>query len=201
MNKPVKTVIQIILTAGIIFLAYLVYDSIMQPVRFDKESAARSKKVVGKLKDIRTAELMYKSIHDSYTNSFDSLIKFINQGQIPVVNIIHDPADTTFTKTINDTIAFVNVADSLFRDRDYLVKDIRYIPYTENKEFELKTDTIEKGGVKVHVIEVKTLYEDYLSGLDEQLIINKRKKMVDIEKYPGLKFGSLKEPSVDGNWE
>ncbi len=201
MNKPVKIGVQVILTVGIVVLAYLVYDSIMKPVRFDKESELRGEKVVQRLKDIRSAELMYKSIYDSYTNSFDSLIKFINQGQIPVVNIIHDPSDTTFTKTINDTIAFVNVADSLFKNRDYSIEDIKYIPYTNTKEFDLATDTIQKGGVQVHVIEVKALYEQYLTGLDNQLIINKKKKMLDIEKYPGLKFGSLEEPSIDGNWE
>jgi len=64
----------------------------------------RSKAVIQNLVDIRTSEIAYKIINGKYTSSFDTLIDFLKTGEIPVVNIIPDPEDTTFTKTIRDTI-------------------------------------------------------------------------------------------------
>lgn len=202
MNKTLKIVLQTVLTIGIVVLGYLVYESIMKPVRFEREVKARTQRVVQNLKDIRSAERAYKGIHDEYTGSFDTLVNFIKTGEIPVVYTIQDPDDTTFTKVITDTIDFVNVGDSLFKNRPgYTIENIRYIPFSKKEEFELAADTIEKGGVVVDVIEVKAHYTTFLKGLTEQLITNKVKSKKDIEKYPGLKFGSLKEPSTDGNWE
>ncbi|MDZ7775568.1 MAG: hypothetical protein U5L09_08195 [Bacteroidales bacterium] len=202
MNKTLKIVLQTVLTIGVVVLGYLVYESIMEPVRFEKKVNARSERVVQNLKDIRSAERAYKGIYDEYTGSFDTLINFIKTGKIPVVFTIQDPEDTTFTKVITDTIDFVNVGDSLFKNREnYNVNNIRYIPFSGKSEFELAADTIKKGGVVVDVVEVKAHYNEYLKGLNEQLVINKIKSRKDIEKYPGLKFGSLKEPSTDGNWE
>lgn len=202
MNKTLKIVLQTVLTIGILVLGYLVYESIMEPVRFNKNLKSRSNKVVQRLKDIRNAEIAYKGINDSYTGSFDTLINFVRNGEIPVVYIIQDPEDTTFTKTIADTIDYINVQDSLFGKRKpFYVDSLRYIPYSNGEEFELQADTIKKGGVEVDVVEVKAHYKSFLKGLDRQLVINQIKTKEDIDKYPGLKFGSLKEPSTDGNWE
>lgn len=202
MNKTLKIVLQTVLTIGILVLGYLVYESIMEPVRFKKNLQDRSDKVVERLRDIRSAQTAYKGINDSYTGSFDTLINFVKNGEIPVVYIIQDPDDTTFTKTIADTIDYINVEDSLFgKKRHFHADSLRYIPFSRGEEFELQADTIKKGGVEVDVVEVKAHYKTFLKGLEEQLIINQIKKKEDIDKYPGLKFGSLKEPSTDGNWE
>jgi hypothetical protein len=48
---------------------------------------------------------------------------------------------------------------------------------------------------------VRAHYREYLKGMDKQLIINLIKSKEDIERYPGLKVGSMEEPSTDGNWE
>lgn len=202
MNKTLKIILQVVLAIGIVVLGYLVVESIMKPVRFKKAVKQREKVVVQNLKDIRSAEIAYKEIHDTYTGSFDTLTRFIKKGEIPVVHIIQDPEDTTFTKTINDTIAYANVQDSLFQNRpDFNPAKIGTIPFSDGKKFELKTDTVKKGGVSVNVIEVKAHYKTYLHGLNEQLILNRIKSREDIDKYPGLKFGSLQEPNTDGNWE
>ncbi|MEA3504470.1 MAG: hypothetical protein U9R32_04660 [Bacteroidota bacterium] len=197
-----KTIIQLVLSVIIIGLGYMVYESIMAPVRFNKSVDKRSAVVVQHLKDIRSAQIAYKGVYGKYIGSFDTLIDFVENGSIPVLNIIPDPNDTTFTKTIVDTIAFVKVSDSLFRDRGMNgVQHVRYVPFSKNIEFNLNAGEIVKGGVKVNVIEVKAKYEDMLIGLNEQLIINKIKSLEDIEKYPGLRFGSMTEPTIDGNWE
>lgn len=202
MNKTLKLILQAVLTVCILVLTYLVVESIMQPVRFDKAVDGRTDRVVQNLKDIRSAQLAYKAMNDRYTGSFDTLISFVTEGEIPVVYIIQDPNDTTFTKTITDTIDFINVQDSLFNDREeFTAENLRFVPYGQGEEFEMEANEIEKGGVVVDVIEVKTAYEVFMKGLDKQMIINKIKKREDIDKYAGLKFGSMKEPSTNGNWE
>ena len=198
----VNNIIKIVLAVIILVLAYLVYESVMVPVRFDKSVDQRSKAVIQNLVDIRSAEMTYKNIYGKYTSSFDTLIDFLVVGEIPVVKIIPDPTDTTFTKTIRDTIGYIPVKDSLFgRRAGYDVKNLKYIPFTENKLFSLNAGLVEKGGVDVNVFEASSHYEVILNGLDEQMVINLIAAKEQIERYPGLKVGSMTEASTDGNWE
>jgi len=45
-------------------------------------------------------------------------------------------------------------------------------------------------------------FEDYLVGLNRQLIINLKCEAEDIGRYPGLKVGSVDAPNNNaGNWE
>ncbi|RLD45129.1 MAG: hypothetical protein DRI89_01900 [Bacteroidetes bacterium] len=196
-----KIIIQVVLAAIIVFLGYFVYQSIMEPVHFDTEKRAREKVVIGKLKDIRTSQLVFKRVNGSYADNFDSLVAFLAVAEIPIVKMIADPDDTTFTKTINDTVGYIKVSDTLFSNKSYRLSELSIIPYSDGEMFEIGADTIERGGVDVHVFEVKALYTSYLKGMDRQTIINIVAKREDIDKYPGLKVGSLTEPSTDGNWE
>ncbi len=197
-----KTIIQIILIGIAVVLGYFTYTSIMQPVNFNKEKRAREKVVIQYLKDIRSAQFIYKQLNNRYTGSFDTLIRFVDSARIPVVKMIPDPNDTTYTLTINDTVGYVRVADSLFRGQknvDYHHIDV--IPFSEGAKFQMKAGIINKGGVKVHVFEVKAPFTTFLKGMDEQLVVNLSATKKEQKKYTGLKVGSMTEPSTDGNWE
>ncbi len=197
-----NNIIKIVLAIVIITLAYFVYESILEPVRFKKEKNIRELEVIQRLKDIRTSQMIYRAINNKYTASFDTLIEFLHIGEIPIVNIIPDPEDTTFTKTINDTIGYINVGDSLFGKRpNFVIEEIRLIPFTDTIEFEMNAGEIEQGRVKVNVLEISALYKYFLIGLDNQLIINLIKSKNEIDRFPGLKLGSMTEASTDGNWE
>ncbi|MBO5957723.1 MAG: hypothetical protein J6Q39_09225 [Bacteroidales bacterium] len=197
------TIINIALVVVAIFLAYMVYHSISQPVIFENTKTERELKVVQNLKDIRSSQGLFKENNNRYTASFDTLIEFIRTGELPVVNIIPDPNDTTFTKTINDTVGYINVLDSLFSNRpNFNVESLRYIPFSEpQQEFEIEAGYITRGGMKVPVFEVKAHYNTYLNGLDRQRIRNATAEREDLNKYPGMKVGSMTEPLTDGNWE
>ena len=197
------TIINIVLVIVDIFLAYMVYHSISQPVIFDNTKTERELKVVQNLKDIRSSQGLFKENYNRYTASFDTLIEFIRTGELPVVNIIPDPNDTTFTKTINDTVGYIKVLDSLFSTRqNFNVESLRYIPFSEpQQEFEIQAGYITRGGMKVPVFEVKAPYNTYLNGLDKQRIRNAAAEREDLNKYPGMKVGSMTEPLTDGNWE
>lgn len=205
MNKNFKIVLSIALAAIILFLCYLVYESIMRPVRFNQENERRREVVISRLKDIREIQKYYKLSKGSYANDFDALLAFAEEGEIPIVKIIPDPTDSTNTRSIKDTIGFVSVRDSLFGKREnFKLSDIAIVPYSDNVKFQLQADTLERSGMKVHVFEAKTLNVNFLTkGMDmyKQELINLDNKLEQLEKYPGLKVGSLTEVSTDGNWE
>lgn len=197
------TIINIGLALLAILLGYLVFDSIRQPLAFENSKTERELKVVQNLKDIRSTQGLFKENYNRYTANFDSLIEFIKVGELPVVNIIPDPNDTTFTKTINDTVGYIKVLDSLFGTRhNFNVESLRYVPFSEpQQEFEIQAGYIVRGGMNVPVFEAKAHYKTYLNGLDPQRIRNAAAQREDVNKYPGMKVGSMTEPSTDGNWE
>lgn len=202
MNNKRLTFINIGLALVAILLAYLVYDSIRQPVVFANVCREREIQVVQSLKDIRSTQLLFKQTYNRYTGSFDSLIEYVKTGELPVVNIVADPNDTTFTKTINDTIGYVKVIDSLFNKREnFDINSLRIVPFSQGEEFELQAGYIKRGGLKVAVFEAKTPYKVYLWDLDPQRVNNRRAEVEDLDKYPGMKVGSMDEPSTNGNWE
>ncbi len=193
---------QTVLIAIIVVLGYLIYDSIMTPVRFDQVKKEREAVVIQYLKGIRSAEFIYRQLNNRYTGSFDTLINFMGTAEIPVVKMIPDPKDTTYTRTINDTVGYVRVADSLFgKNPKFDFHKINIIPFSSDSTFKLQAGVIKKGGVNVNVFLCEAPYTAYLAGLDNQLVINLIASQTEIKKYPGLKVGSMTEPSTDGNWE
>ncbi len=197
-----STLLQVLLLIVIVILGYMVYSSIMQPVEFNREKAHREADVVQRLKDIRSAQLLFRQANNHFAQNFDTLITYIKEGEIPVVRLVPDPTDTTFTKTIADTLGYVKVLDSLFSTRRaFNLEEFMYIPHSEKETFEMDAGQIERGGVKVSVFEAKAPFNSYLSGLDQQRVYNLIAHMEQIERYPGLRVGSMTEPSTDGNWE
>ena len=210
-----KIIIHVVLIAVIAFLAYLLWDSIMQPIRFQKKAEWRYALTVQKLKDIRDAQVAYKSVYGAYTGSFDSLENFVQNGQLKIVKAIGNIPDSFYdkyprklaeTKAIEagivkrDTVV-VNCYDSLCKGK-YKVNEMRFVPIV-NEQFQMAMDTIETSSkAKITVFEAKTPNDVYLKGLDRQEIVNMNDEAQTIGKYPGLKVGSLVEFNNNaGNWE
>lgn len=197
-----STILKAVLAVIVLVLGFLLYSSIMKPIRFQEELTRRNDQIVKRLKDIRTAQTFYKQFNGRYTSNFDSLVDFLRTGKIPVVKMVADPTDTTFTRTINDTIGYIAIADSLYSKRpNFKLNELSVIPFSEGRKFEMKTDRIDKGGVLVSVIEILVPYEYYLFDLDQQDVVNLKERQERINRFPGLKIGSLTEASTDGNWE
>lgn len=209
-----KTTFQILLIIVIGFLAFLVYESIMRPVKFQREYNIRTEKVIDRLKDIRSAQVAYKLVNGKYTASFDTLSDFVANGQIPVVRMegsLNDSmilAGMTEFKALElgiikrDT-AYVNVIDTLFKTKTWIADSLRYVPFTDKAEFELGTNVLSTAsGVDVEVFEAKVPYEVFLQGLEKQEIINLREVDIKLNRFPGLRVGSLTEANNNaGNWE
>ena len=203
MKKGVNVIINLVLFAIIVLLATQLVKSIKAPIKFTAEQKARETQVVQRLIDIRNAEVLYKQAYNKYTASFDSLIDFCNNAELAIVNIIPDPTDTTFTRTINDTLGYVKVVDSLRGKReDFDVHQLKFVPFSSpQQKFELEAGTITRNGINVPVFEARTPYEVYLVGLDQQRVLNAKAEKESINRYAGMKVGSMEEASTDGNWE
>ena len=80
-----KIVIRTLLCISIAVLGYFCVMSILTPIKFNEQSALREKAVVKNLIDLRKAQIEYKNQTGKYAVSADTLIKFIKNGQMPVV--------------------------------------------------------------------------------------------------------------------
>ena len=200
-NRMNNNIIKIFLAAVIIVLGLLIFRSINKPVKFDNNLQTRGDAIVSKLKDIRTAQNLFRNQYGHYTASFDSLKTFVKIGKIPEVKIIPDPGDTTFTRTISDTIGYISIYDSIFSKKNYLLEKLNEVPFSEGDLFSMMAGKINKGGVDIAVFEVSVRMEVYTKDLDKQLVINRIKELEDKTKFPGLKVGSMTDASTDGNWE
>ena len=75
-----KLGIQVALWIASLFFAYKIYDSVSGPIRFNKVKNQRYAKVINRMKDIRTAQIAHKDVKGVFSNNFDSLVKFIDEG-------------------------------------------------------------------------------------------------------------------------
>ncbi|MCF8346946.1 MAG: hypothetical protein K9G38_07010 [Bacteroidales bacterium] len=210
-----KKIIQPILIIMIIVLGYLVVESIMRPIRFKREVAVRETVTINKLKDIREAEKAYKDVYKKYTGSFDTLAMFLKNDSFSVVKAIGTIPEEWLEefglekareKAIKEKVIVRettrrSVMDSLFGS-SYAVDSMKYVPFTNGVEFEIESNQIQtSSSLMVQVVEVKAYYEDLLKGLNRQLIANYTDQRVTITGFPGIKFGSLEEGTLTGNWE
>lgn len=170
--------INIILTLVIIGLSYLIFMGIYEPIKFNEEKDHRYSFVIQRLKDIRSAQIAYKSVNGKYTGSFDTLITFVKTGQFPLIKQIGNPEDS-LAVVVRDTI-LVPVRDSLFAP-EYPVDSLPFVPFGNGAKFDMKAGEIEKGKVMVKVFEVVDT-----APFDPKEV---------------LKVGSMTEPSNAGNWE
>ena len=208
-----RTAIRVILLIVIIVLSYFLYQSIMEPIRFNREKTIRENAAAERLKAIRKAEVAYKAKYGRYTGSFDTLIHFVKYDSFPLVKAIGSIPDSLYNLgmteeeaikkgiIIRDT-SYIPVLDTLFGP-NYPVDSLRYVPYCDTAQFFLGAGRIETGSkVKVDVFEAHVLNDVLLHGLNKQLIINYNAERETIVHFPGLRVGSLKEATNNaGNWE
>ena len=199
-----------LLIASLIGL-YLIYKSIQTPIEFARESKARYAKVIAVLKDIRKSEEAYEAVNKTYTNSFDELEKFIENGQF-YITTQRDTSWTEFDKhfkidvlkqnVVTDTIGKVLVKDSLFKGSDRYKQMASVTIGDRTLPIKIETGVITRENeVKFPVFEVKISKKDILEGLDEEEIEKELQKVgVNDIKGPYVSVGSMTEVSSSGNW-
>lgn len=210
-----RKVIQVLFVLIIIILGYLIVESIMEPIRFNQEVEEREAATINRLIDIREAQKAYKDIYKAYTGSFDTLIAFVDTSAFSVIKAIGEIPEEWLDemgfekareKALDDgiisrEITQVPVLDSLF-GRGFRSDSLRFVPYTEGVEFTMTAgELLTSSNLTVQVIEVSVMYDDLLNGMDRQLIVNYKDERNKIVGFEGVKFGSMEEGTLTGNWE
>lgn len=207
-----KKVIQIVLAILIVVLAYLLWESIQTPIRFNKEKDQRYAATIQRLKDIRTAQIAYKDEYGKFTGSFDTLINFIKNDSMKLVKAEGSISDELLEQgwteeiavqeglIIRDTVR-VAIKDTLFA-KDFNADLLWKVPFTENDSFEMATAILNVSKMNVNVFEAKVHNDVLLHGLNRQLVVNLNDNMKNSNNFPGVKVGDIIEPNNNaGNWE
>ena len=205
MKKTTQLIITIVLGVAIVVLAYVLYQQIMTPLRFQNEVKNRETAVIERIKDIRSAERAYKTAFGAYTGDFDSLITFVLTDSLEFERSFGSKDDTTSTfRTEKFLMAAIDTVFGNKKLTPEAVKQLRFIPHGDGAQFYLDAGILEtQSGVKVPVFEAKATYKLFLADLDKQELINMIDESKNVyHKYPGIKVGSMEQATNDaGNWE
>lgn len=223
-----KKAINVILGLCAVVLLYLCYESIMQPIQFNKEKDIREAAVKARLIQIKDAEEQYRQQHQGeFCDTLDVLINFIKTARIPHVTKVGELSDKQMESGLTESkaAAIMNSGDAAaiaanglqnFRrdttwtpmaeaivGTDGNADSLKFIPYSDGQTFELeKTIHIGRSGVTQNVMECRAPYSAYLKGLSEREIYNLTDAAEKQGRYAGLKIGDLMTPNNNaGNWE
>lgn len=210
----IKPVLLIVFWLLIAFLGYNTFMSVYEPIQFNKIKEKRYKSVISKLIDIRDAQLAHRDIRGKYTNNFDSLVKFIEYGRYTITQQRDSSVlDEEMTKryggvemykeiTVIDTLGYVKVKDSLFKDSDRYKTMINVPEGKEGAKFTINAGVIgEDGKRKMQVFEAFVKKSDILYDQSKDLITQEN-QVVSVDGVNGdaLRVGSMNEVKTVGNW-
>ena len=117
----------LLLPVAIAALAYLNFESIAEPVRFEDDKTAREAEAIQRLKDIRTLQEAHKNVKGYYATQMDSLQLFYKEGDMTVVLQVG---------SMDDSLAVANTAalEKKLKARGVKAKDIpAYLQEEYNK--------------------------------------------------------------------
>lgn len=190
----ILTIVFFVISIG---LGWFLFSRIKFAIDEEKRITAIELQVQKKLSLIREAEVAYLSVNGVYTDNWDTLSHFMQNG----IFYITQKSEQIFTLDYGadsvvvtiDTLGTVSVYDSLFNETKYpglRFDNLSSIPGSGAK-FEIFADEIQKGGVTVDVIEVR----------DTQPANPARKEDNEARNQQPLRFGSRTDVTTAGNWE
>lgn len=205
-----KKVLTAVLWIVSILLGYLIYQSIMAPIEFNKTREERFTAVIERLKEIKVAQEAYKTVNGKYAGDFEGLVQFIDTAEFTITQ----QRDSSFMRynrvyridmqvdtVVIDTLGRVSIKDSLFKN-SMSYKELMNVPYGQNGEtFENKAEIITKGNFQVPVFMASVKKDVVLYDQPEDLRL-KENTHNSIEEVNGnqIVVGSLTEVSTSGNW-
>ena len=206
-----KLVIQLVLWVVIIFLGYLVFNAVYEPIQFNKLKEKRYAKVIERMQDIRAAQLAHREVTGKYAKDFDGLIQFVDTAEFVVVQRRDTTVmDEVYRKAygvdrymdiiITDTLGYSSVKDSIFKSDRY--KQMRKVPVEGvDAEFEMDAGTIVKNNNTFPVFEVKVNKSVILHDQDKDLVLQEKQVMsVDGVNGEFIRVGSMEDVNTSGNW-
>lgn len=207
--KKLKPVINIVLWAVIVLLGYMTFNSVYNEIKFNQLKEKRFAVVIDRLIDIRDSQLAYKDVNGTYTDSFDKLINFVENGKVPITQrrdtLILDEertkafggVETMKTITLIDTLSFYSVKDSLFKGSDRYKKMMNVGIGKEGAKFTMKAGKLDDFAVFEVSVDKSVILDD-----QEKYLVEKEKQVMSVDGVngPTLKVGSMEEVFTKGNW-
>lgn len=194
-----RLVINILLLVGAGFLVYALAESIKEPIAFNDERSYREGVVIDQLKDIRTAQDLFRSIKGGFAPGFDTLQQILTTDSFKIIKIIGDPDDPNFKKEdIIREVSYFSAKDSI-RTLGINLDSLRYVPFGGGAKFAILADTITyQATTGVDVVQVSTTYDVFMGKYAD-----KRYARYDqaYEPTARLKFGDLNKPTLAGSWD
>ena len=226
-----KLAFRTLLVIAVCAMCYLCVTSITVPIEFEQEQAKREQQIIKKLVDIRKVQIEYQKINNHFCPNADTLVQFILEGQLPVIlkegvlsdeqlkNGLTEKKAIAIIKRGNQKEIIANGLENFRRDTTYLsvyesilakdytkeqIADLVVIPHSNGTKFQFDTITYVNAntGLPTPLFQVSAHYDTYLFDLNRQQLINLKDKQTKMNRFNGLKVGSVEEPNNNsGNWE
>jgi hypothetical protein len=111
-----KVLVKVILIAAIGLLVFLCWKSIQGPIDFNVQSQIRNEAVKQRLIDIRTAQVAFREVKGEYTASFDSLINFVKNGKVALLQKHGDLTEEQMESGMTETKALKIISSGKVAD-------------------------------------------------------------------------------------
>ncbi len=180
----------------ILFLGFILYKQIQEPIAFQQTKNLREKAVIDKLVKIRKAQEAYRGVTGKFASSFEDLTETLKNGKFVRVQVYGDVDDPTQSNIRYDT-TYLPAIDSV-KALGIELEGIDVVPYGEGAKFNIQADTVTYQSALVDVVQVGVTYETFMGEFKDA-----RFKKYD-EKYDPkkkIKFGDLSKPILTGSWE
>lgn len=193
-----KYVINIVLIALVALMAYLLYNSIQEPIVFEEAHTKRKNAVVEKLKKIRTAQELHRDMKGEFAKTFDSLKYVLTNDSIAFVKLEEDPSDPGNPDKFIRTVTYSPAIDSVRSLKLGSLDSLAFVPYTGGKvKFDMTADTLTYQQTLVPVMEVATKYEKFMGKFANEKY---KRYSKSYDPKATLKIGNMNKPSLSGNW-
>ncbi len=184
----------------ILFLGYVLYTQIQEPIAFQQTKDEREKAVINQLIQIRRAQEVYRDVTGHYAPSFTALVDTIKNGQYRIIKVYGDPDDPNSKDLVSFDTSYIPAMDSVRNMNPPLVlnADLGKVPYGNGIEFEIFGDTISYQSALVDVVEVGIPYAKFMGEFADPKY-KKYDERYDPKKK--IKFGDRNKPILTGSWE
>ncbi len=185
-------IFSILLFLVAVVIGYFFVRSIASDIEREEQIAKEERRVIEKLKLIRSGMIAYQKVQGQYTSDWDKLINFIDTGKFYLTErsetiIPRDYGGDSVVINV-DTLGTIPVYDSLYADiPNFKLQNLPYKPGSKTK-FDIYADKVVKGSIRVDVFEVK-----------DPNPINPARRKDDNER--ALRIGSRSDVTTSGNWE
>ncbi len=192
-----RTIFNILMFLLIIFLGYVLYSQIEEPIAFQKQKTQREQAVIAQLIQIRKAQEAYRGVTGKFAPSFEALVDTLKTGRFQIIQVYGDPDDPTNTEAIRYDTTYLPAIDSVKRIGIKL-DNIGVVPYGGGAKFDIFADTASYQASVVDVVEVGVPYATFMGDFADKKF-KKYDERYDPKKK--IKFGDRNKPILTGSWE